>query len=223
MLYFGSKKGAQLTLLERSGNDFDQCALLVALLRAAGYSASYQFGWMEIPYDSPDHNDLHHWLEIDLTDTSYYGLEDYFYGLLGARGYPFRVNYENGVEFHRIWVKAAIGGTNYYLDPAFKVSEPIVGLTNLPSAMGLDTNALLSAVSSGSTSTANYVQNLNEANLRNRLRHCTTNLLAYLQTNCPNASVEQVIGGWQIVSSANAPLSQSLLFPITNTAASRRW
>ena len=32
VLYFGSKKGAQLTLLEKSGNDFDQCALLVALL-----------------------------------------------------------------------------------------------------------------------------------------------------------------------------------------------
>src|SRR6266478_1740501 len=28
VLYFGSKKGAQLTLLEKSGNDFDQCALL---------------------------------------------------------------------------------------------------------------------------------------------------------------------------------------------------
>ena len=46
VLYFGSKKGAELTLFERSGNDFDQCALLVALLQAAGYSrAGYQFGW----------------------------------------------------------------------------------------------------------------------------------------------------------------------------------
>ncbi len=35
--YFGSKKGATLTLLERSGNDFDQCALLAALLQASGY------------------------------------------------------------------------------------------------------------------------------------------------------------------------------------------
>jgi transglutaminase-like putative cysteine protease len=62
VLYFGSKKGAQLTLLEKSGNDFDQSALLVALLRAAGYNASYQFGWMKIPYDNPDgsHRDLHY-------------------------------------------------------------------------------------------------------------------------------------------------------------------
>src|SRR5438552_384059 len=40
VLYFGSKKGAQLTLLERSGNDFDQCALLVSLLRAAGFTTN---------------------------------------------------------------------------------------------------------------------------------------------------------------------------------------
>ena len=45
--YFGSKKGAELTLLERSGNDFDQCALLSALLQAAGYSPGYQFGFDE--------------------------------------------------------------------------------------------------------------------------------------------------------------------------------
>ena len=38
VFYFGSKKGAELTLLEKSGNDFDQCALLVALLRAGGYT-----------------------------------------------------------------------------------------------------------------------------------------------------------------------------------------
>ena len=54
VLYFGSKKGAALTLLEKSGNDFDQCALLVALLRAAGYNnVGYQFGWMWLPYDDP--------------------------------------------------------------------------------------------------------------------------------------------------------------------------
>src|SRR5882724_1773571 len=38
VFYYGSKKGAQLTLLDRSGNDFDQCALLVALMREAGYT-----------------------------------------------------------------------------------------------------------------------------------------------------------------------------------------
>ena len=38
--YHGLVKGASLTLLEGSGNDFDQCALLRDLLVAAGYSSS---------------------------------------------------------------------------------------------------------------------------------------------------------------------------------------
>ena len=49
--YFGCKKGATLTLLERSGNDYDQSALLVALLRASGYTAVFQEGLMAIPVD----------------------------------------------------------------------------------------------------------------------------------------------------------------------------
>ena len=74
VLYFGSKKGATLTLLEKSGNDFDQCALLVALLRAAGYNnAAYQFGWMGVPFDATDgsHNDLHHWLNLSFSNTNW--------------------------------------------------------------------------------------------------------------------------------------------------------
>lgn len=35
--YYGSKKGAHLTLMEMGGNDYDQSSLLVALLRASGY------------------------------------------------------------------------------------------------------------------------------------------------------------------------------------------
>jgi transglutaminase-like putative cysteine protease len=60
--YFGSKKGAQLTLLERSGNDFDQSALLVALLRSAGHTASYQFGMTYLPYEKTNQVDFRHWV-----------------------------------------------------------------------------------------------------------------------------------------------------------------
>ena len=80
VLYFGSKKGANLTLLEKSGNDFDQCALLVALLRAAGHNdASYQFGWVLMPYDNPDgsHRDLRHWLGITLTNNNWSATSGY--------------------------------------------------------------------------------------------------------------------------------------------------
>lgn len=47
--YFGSLKGATLTYLEGSGNDFDQASLMIALLRASGITAQYVYGTMSIP------------------------------------------------------------------------------------------------------------------------------------------------------------------------------
>jgi RHS repeat-associated protein len=43
-LYYGSRKGAAATLAEGRGNDFDQASLLVALLRASGVPARYEYG-----------------------------------------------------------------------------------------------------------------------------------------------------------------------------------
>jgi hypothetical protein len=42
--YAGSRKGAQLTLWERRGNDVDTASLLIALLRISGYPARYVQG-----------------------------------------------------------------------------------------------------------------------------------------------------------------------------------
>ena len=53
--YFGSLKGASLTLLDGSGNDFDQASLMIALLRESGYTAQYIYGHMSIPqYEASD-------------------------------------------------------------------------------------------------------------------------------------------------------------------------
>lgn len=45
--YWGSMKGAEETLRQKSGNDADQAALLIALLRASGYPARYVQGVAE--------------------------------------------------------------------------------------------------------------------------------------------------------------------------------
>lgn len=45
--YYGSMKGAEETLRQRSGNDADQASLLIALLRAAGYPSRYVKGVIE--------------------------------------------------------------------------------------------------------------------------------------------------------------------------------
>lgn len=216
VLYFGSKKGAQLTLMERSGNDFDQCALLVALLQAAGYTnVGYQFGILKMPYDATDgtHNDLHHWLQLGLVNTNWSNTSAYFAYLLPNRGYPgwFDEGDNNTIAFDRVWVTLTVGTTTYTLDPAFKVSEPVAGI-NLQSAMGLNTNTLMTAA--GGTATADYVQGVSEANVRSALVGMNNNLLAVLQANNPNASVQQILGGWQIVPWTNGLSLANPPFPL---------
>ena len=213
VLYFGSKKGAQLTLLEKSGNDFDQCALLVALLQAAGYNnAAYQFGWMAIPYDSGNQNDLHHWLNLSLANTNWGYTSNYFSNFLGKRGYPAfsALSDSNTLAFQRVWVTLTLNSTNYYLDPAFKVSVPITNSFNLASAMGFSSNSIMSAA--GGTNTTNYVSGLNETNLGNTLTGYAAGLLNTIQSNYPNASVQQILSGQYIIPSTNTSLSQSLQF-----------
>jgi RHS repeat-associated protein len=226
--YFGSKKGAQLTLLERSGNDFDQCALLVALLRAAGYTSAdnnlgYQFGIMAIPYSVSDGSDydLQHWLCLSLLNTNWGYTSNYLANLFySARGFPAYgfTGDNNTLKFHRVWVTLSISGTNYYLDPAFKVSEPIDGIS-LPSAMNFSSSSLLSAAQG--TDTGNYVTNLNEGAIRNNLGACTTNLLGWLQNNNPNASVREILSGWGRYMDPwyETTLPQSLAFKTSGTIA----
>jgi hypothetical protein len=48
---FGSNKGPLGTLLDGRGNDIDQAQLLVALLNAAGFSATYEYGYKNLPGD----------------------------------------------------------------------------------------------------------------------------------------------------------------------------
>ena len=219
VFYFGSKKGAQLTLLEKSGNDFDQSALLVALLSAAGYSnnVSYEFGWMLMPYDNPDgsHRDLHHWLQLTLINTNWTATDTFLQNLIYIRGYPTYADFfgDNIFSFQRVWVKLTIGANTYYLDPAFKVYEPTTGI-NLSTASGFNSNALASAASG--TDTANYVIGLKEAAIRSKLTSYTTNLLNYIQSNAPNASVQQILGGWQITPSTETSLPLGLNFAVTN-------
>ena len=141
-----------------------------------------------MPYESSDHVDVRHWLGLSLINTNAGVTQDYFSYILGSRGYPY-LSFSGGtnsVAFHRVWVKVAIDGTDYYLDPAFKITEPVAGI-DLPTAMGFGSNALMTAA--GGTVTADSVQSVSEVSLRNKLRDYTTNVLAYIQSNVPNATV----------------------------------
>ena len=219
--YFGSHKGAEMTLMERSGNDFDQCALLVALLRAAGLSPSYQFGMISIPYSAANQQDYQHWVGAMMPNTNWGAAIQLAGKINGSFGYPYTSYFygdTNDVLFHHVWVQVMVNGSNYNLDPAYKVNLPVGGI-GLDGAMQLNTNTLISAVSSGSTATADYVQNLNEANLRSTLGSYNSNLLGYIQSTCPNATVQQIVSGQSIVPSTGQPLGQPTPFTVQTQGA----
>jgi hypothetical protein len=121
--------------------------------------------------------------------------------LVGTRGYPQFYDVSDGLNnnflIQRTWVALTIGSTTYQLDPAFKISEPVSGIS-LTNALGggAISNALLTAANG--TDTGNYAQSLNEAAVRSALTGYSTNLLNYVQSNTPNGSVRQILGGWQI-------------------------
>jgi RHS repeat-associated protein len=213
--YFGSKKGAELTLLERSGNDFDQCALLSALLQTSGYLPTYQFALLKIPFDnSTNYQDLHHWWGLSFFNTNWVNTSNFLAYFTGTRGDPAWYTFgsdTNTIGIPRVWLELTMNGTNYYLDPAFKISLPVTGI-NLSNAMSLNTNTLMTTA--GGTDTGYSVSGLNESSLRGVLQTCNSNLLGYLSNNMPNASVAQVIGGQQIVSSVGSPLTTALAFPV---------
>ncbi|WGS88499.1 RHS repeat-associated core domain-containing protein [Methylomonas sp. UP202] len=205
--YYGALKGPYLTLKERSGNDFDQAAVLVELLRAAGYTANYQYGSMSIPLSAANNNDMAHWLGTD-ADATRIG------NIIGSGGIPATIVNGTSVTLDRVWVVANINATNVALDPAFKSSSKQSGI-NLATAMGYDKTALLNAA--GGLLGTDSVQSLNTANLNAELNDLTTQLVSQLKQNYPNAFVRDIIGGLSIVPDESNSLPAALPFAGTPT------
>jgi RHS repeat-associated protein len=102
--YYGAMKGADTTLSEGAGNDADQSALLIALLRASGVAAHFVEGVVE--------------LSIAKLQTQL-GIENpqFIVTTLKAAGYPAQAQIRGGridaVQVNYVWVSAYVPYTNY--------------------------------------------------------------------------------------------------------------
>ena len=116
MPYYGSMKGTVLTLLDGSGNDFDQASLMIALLRASGYSAQFVIGTQTIPGAS-----LGNWLVVGAGSPGN-TFSNRIGNVLSYAGIPYQwAGLGDGTaHVKRAWVKANIDGTDYVFDPGFK-------------------------------------------------------------------------------------------------------
>ncbi|MCC5841104.1 MAG: transglutaminase domain-containing protein [Opitutales bacterium] len=203
--YYGCKKGATLTLLERSGNDFDQSALLIALLRASGYAAEFQKGRMKIPT-----SEMISWLGI--SDVDALGTH------ISSGGSPNTLRYidvEGNIldfEFPRVWVVLADGEVNYKLDPAFKRYEEISGFNDIAATIGYNQTSFIG--DAGGTTDTSWVKGLVFDEVSRNLGAYAENLIHHIATNANGASVEQVVSGRKIIQKEFDVLPTELSFPI---------
>lgn len=194
---FGEAKGALGCLIDNCGGAFDQCELLVALLTQAGFSPHYVLGQIQITAAQAAA-----WLGTDPSNLSY------AFALLNNGGIP--VQYANNnteLLLSHIWVGGVvIGGTSYVFDPSFKQYNTIAGV-NLAAATGYSQATLLAQAETGATidPSGNYVQNLNRTDLRNQLTTYATNLMSWIKTNMPGATVDQIVGG-RTINQISAPV-----------------
>lgn len=192
--YYGSLKGATLTYLDGSGNDFDQASLMIALLRQSGYTAKYVYGQVTISA-----SDLINWL----------GANDGIYHLLASGGnrksdkntdgsYTINnIQVSNGSAiFDHVWIMVTINGITHYLDPSFK-SYNYTDHIDISKVLGYTLDDLLTAA--GGSSGTDYVEGLSATGIITKLKKYTTNIIDYINDYYANSPIEEIIGGRGIV------------------------
>ncbi len=205
---YGVQKGAFGALLDGAGTDFDQAMLMVALLRQAGFTANYVLGQIQL-----NEAQTAAWLGCR---TDGYQNANVASNLLANGGIPnsYTTNGDGSLNLLTLthcWVQVNIGGTMYVYDPSMKSHTFTTGI-DLGAATGYSRTALIAAVETGATIDPNneFVQNFNQTALNTQLATYANNLVSYIKTNMPTATMDNIIGGSQILP-ATIPLSQTAL------------
>lgn len=219
--YFGCKKGAHLTLMEMSGNDIDQSALLVALLRASGYAPSYRsapvafsatqhilwHGLSTQPYSYLSDSAFAAAIGSTATGTQLYN-ERIYYGLytyLGAFGYPIVQKVTAGSTqlygIPHVWVQVEVNHVTYQLSPSFKQYNWLTGI-DLVAATGFSKSQLLTDANPGASSDTNgttWVSDLQYAAISNRLSTYTHNFNNYIRANKDTIGSDEIFPHKQLI------------------------
>jgi hypothetical protein len=220
----GSVQGAQETLEKQNGNAFDQASLLIALLRSSGIPARYVYGTIEVPVDK-----ALNWVGGAETVAA-------AQQILGQGGIPNTALVSGGVattiRVEHVWVEAyvkyspgrgAVAGTGdawVPLDPSYKQHDFTQG-PNLSQDVTLDSQAFFNAANEGAVTNADegWVQNVNQANVLQRMREYQTRVASHIAANRPDATVADVVGGSTIRALHLPFLPASAPYTIKTTAA----
>ena len=194
---WSSRRDATQTMLDRTGGVFDQCSLLIALLRISGHTAEYVRGTVTLSTA-----EAANW--IGCAEDPITAAEN----LVNGGTMVTMVSGET-ITFHHLWVALDTPSGEVLLDPALKgyrYKDPL----DVAAAAGYDQAALLTALSDGATITADYQQNLDLDAFALALNDVATALSTHLKNTQPHAALSDLAGGREIVREEVASLPVSL-------------
>lgn len=230
---WGSIQGADGTLKTLRGNAIDTASLTMALLRASGIPARYQFGTIDVPAEQAQN-----W--VGGVSQPEAALNLLYQGGIAARGIASAGRIRT-IRMEHVWVSAYVnwlpsrgakdGGWDLTpkqhpspnaqlnawvpLDVSYKQYVYTPGM-NLQANVPLDAAALLAAVQQGATVTPHYTQNLNQANLQAQLASHQNQIKAYINSTPGGASatVGDVLGSQRILPRNFSMLPGTLAHPL---------
>ena len=223
---WGVHKGAVGTILDNRGTAFDQAALMVSLLRQAGYTASYVKGRINLTAAQ-----IQEWLGVDTSNVcavlnllanGQVPVDPNGIVATAAGSCPGSTAALVSIKIDHVWVKAIIGGTAYYFDPSYKPHTFKTGI-DVAATVGYVASTYLSSAKTGATVTANYVQGINRTNIRNNLTAYANTLATYLRSNNPTAQLDDVVGGMAITPHGGGALRQTTLPYQDTSVALTEW
>lgn len=232
--YYGIRKGADLTYLERSGSAADQAALLIALLRASGIHARFVQGVAQLPAATAAN-----WLGID-TDggESVEAAPD----ILASGGIPTTQVRAGGklvrVKFEHVWAEAYVpndayrgaeegrGGKTWLpLDPSIKPNDFSARRDGLREALRPPTEDFVRDLA---TDTQTVGQDAVVAPPQAEFQDRTTQFLQQQQDALRGAglkdgeNVAAAIGGQEVVPTDSSYLPATTPFKEVSVAGERR-
>ena len=191
---FGSKKGAAGALLDKSGNAFDQCSLMIALLRASGFEANYVIGRVSLPFEkaadwlgipSSVNQDINGEI-VSIVNSEAVNNVLVYGGIPRYTGFDF-------AYFDHVWVSATIDGSKYVFDPSMK--RHIIKKSATFSVLNsFDYDDFVSTSTVGATVTNTFIQQLDRESIRNKLSEDANNLAQIIKTENIGLSLYDVLG-----------------------------
>lgn len=204
--YYGSRKGADGTLGQMAGNDFDQASLLISMLRYKGIPARYVRGTVEIPVEK-----VKQWTGAQTDEAAV--------KILAGTGIPTTALVSAGVvsavRIEHIWVEAYVPYENYRgvgkgtgkkiwipLDASFKEYEKKEGL-DVEALTGVSRQEIEKAFTHTGTvsSDNNALSRISTDTIQQKLEEQKLAIEEYLSSNnIDEPQWKDIFGGYEIIS-----------------------